>query len=207
MLERSTGVIVAVNQFTNEIWVLQQLCYWMSCIVLKSSVLLTQVFFKIPFCGIPWGCTHVLCGFPTIGSKRNGKGGKQEFLKGKCNQEWWTRWLWCAQQQLAQDDPSCIIPLKSTLTNEQINKVKVRNHISATNIRKAKIISFDSAVPCNKQFAASLLPRFHEQCWRWLPSPWCWRLSLRWLPSDPCSNSEDQMGHSFSSFCSALFAG
>jgi len=23
------------------------------------------VFFKMPFCGIPWGCTHVLCGSPT----------------------------------------------------------------------------------------------------------------------------------------------
>jgi len=29
-------------------------------------VLLTQVFFKIPFYGILWGCTHVLCGFPTV---------------------------------------------------------------------------------------------------------------------------------------------
>jgi len=45
---------------------LQLLCSWMSWIFLKSSVLLTQVFFKIPFYGILWGCTHVLCGFPTV---------------------------------------------------------------------------------------------------------------------------------------------
>jgi len=32
--------------------VLQLLCYWMSWIFLESSVLLTQVFFKIPFYGI-----------------------------------------------------------------------------------------------------------------------------------------------------------
>jgi len=31
-----------------------------------DSVLLIQVFFKIPFYGILWGCTHVLCGFPTV---------------------------------------------------------------------------------------------------------------------------------------------
>ena len=30
-------------------------------------MLLTQVFFKMPFYGILWGCTHVLCGFPTPG--------------------------------------------------------------------------------------------------------------------------------------------
>jgi len=66
LLERSVGVIVAANQFANETWVLQLLCHWMSWIFLESSVLLTQVFFKMPFCGILWGCTHVLCGSPTV---------------------------------------------------------------------------------------------------------------------------------------------
>jgi len=33
-------------------------------------VLLTQVFFKTPFYGILWGCTHVLCGSPTQSNKR-----------------------------------------------------------------------------------------------------------------------------------------
>jgi len=28
-------------------------------------VLLTRVFFKMPFHGVLWGCTHVLCGSPT----------------------------------------------------------------------------------------------------------------------------------------------
>jgi len=56
---------VAVNQFTNEIWVLSATMLLVSWIFLESSVLLTQVFFKIPFYGILWGCTHVLCGSPT----------------------------------------------------------------------------------------------------------------------------------------------
>jgi len=43
----------------------------MSWIFLESSVLLTQVFFKIPFYGILWGCTHVLCGSPTCWMKKN----------------------------------------------------------------------------------------------------------------------------------------
>jgi len=34
-------------------------------------VSLTQVFFKIPFYGILWGCTHVLCGSPTVLPLRN----------------------------------------------------------------------------------------------------------------------------------------
>jgi len=39
-----------------------------SWIFLESSVLLTQVFFKMPFYGILWACTHVLCGSPTVSS-------------------------------------------------------------------------------------------------------------------------------------------
>jgi len=53
------------DQFTNEIWVLSATVLLVSWIFLESSVLLTQVFFKTPFHGIPWGCTHVLCGSPT----------------------------------------------------------------------------------------------------------------------------------------------
>jgi len=29
-------------------------------------VVLTQVFFKMPLHGIPWGCTHFLCSSPTV---------------------------------------------------------------------------------------------------------------------------------------------
>jgi len=38
-----------------------------------DDTVLTQVFFKIPFYGILWGCTHVLCGFPTFTSKEASK--------------------------------------------------------------------------------------------------------------------------------------
>ena len=57
---------VAANQFANETWVLSATVLLVSWIFLESSVLLTQVFFKMPFYGIPWGCTHVLCGSPTV---------------------------------------------------------------------------------------------------------------------------------------------
>lgn len=49
------------------------------------------------------------------------------------------------------DDPLCIMPLKATLKNDQINKIKVELHHSNTNICKAQIISFDSTVPYNKE--------------------------------------------------------
>jgi len=62
------------DQFTNETWVLSATVLLVSWIFLESSVLLTQVFFKMPFYGIPWGCTHVLCGSPTVPSFGGPKG-------------------------------------------------------------------------------------------------------------------------------------
>jgi len=42
------------------------------------------------------------------------------------------------------NDPSAILPIKPSLDNTKINKVKVKNRISNTNIRSASIISYDS---------------------------------------------------------------
>jgi len=58
-------------------------------ILLESSVLLAQMFFKTPFCGIPWGCTHktgnVETGImsvrqPVIGERWLNNGGQVETL-------------------------------------------------------------------------------------------------------------------------------
>jgi len=65
----------AKDQFTNETWVVSAAVLLVSWIFLESSVLLTQVFFKTPFCGIPWGCTHVLCGSPTFTTGEEGCSG------------------------------------------------------------------------------------------------------------------------------------
>jgi len=57
----------------------------------------------------------------------------------------------CNTNQSNVNDPNCILLLKPTLTNEQINKIKVKCRHSNTNVREAQIISFDSPVPYNKE--------------------------------------------------------
>mgnify|MGYP007080251373 CR=1 FL=1 len=42
------------------------ICYCATGVMDLSGV--TQVFFKMPFYGIPWGCAYVLCGSPTMSS-------------------------------------------------------------------------------------------------------------------------------------------
>jgi len=61
--------------------------------------------------------------------------------------------------QSSIDDHNCILPLKSTLTNNKINKVKVKCRHSNTNIREAQIITFDSTVPYNKEL---MLRSYHD---------------------------------------------
>jgi len=58
------------------------------------------------------------------------------------------------------DDLNCILPLKPTLTNEQINKIKVKCRHRNNNNREAMIVlvAFDCPVPYNKK----LLIRAHH---------------------------------------------
>jgi len=50
------------------------------------------------------------------------------------------------------DDPNCILPPKPTLTNKQVNKIKVKCRPAIPgNVREAMIISFDRTVPYNKE--------------------------------------------------------
>ena len=51
------------------------------------------------------------------------------------------------------EDPNCILPLKPTLTNDKINKIKVKCRHSNANVREAMIISFDCPVPYDKELA------------------------------------------------------
>jgi len=57
------------------------------------------------------------------------------------------------------DDYNCILPLKSTLTNDKINKIKVKCRHSNTNVREAQIITFDSTVPYDKEL---MLRSYHD---------------------------------------------
>jgi len=51
------------------------------------------------------------------------------------------------------EDPNCILPLKPTLTNDKINKIKVKCRHSNTNVREAMLISFDCTVPYDMELA------------------------------------------------------
>jgi len=61
--------------------------------------------------------------------------------------------------QSSVEDHNCILPLKSTLTNDKINKVKVKCRHSNANTREAQIITFDSTVPCDKEL---MLRSYHD---------------------------------------------
>jgi len=57
------------------------------------------------------------------------------------------------------DVPNCILPLKPTLTNDKINKIKVKWCHGNANVREAQIISFDCTVLHNKEL---LLQSYHD---------------------------------------------
>jgi len=61
--------------------------------------------------------------------------------------------------QSSIEDHNCILPLKSTLSNDKINKIKVKCRHSNTNVREAQIITFDSTVPYDKEL---LLRSYHD---------------------------------------------